>query len=308
MKPGGAAAEASWELPSSRSSRSPGIRQDEVLLGHTHTPTLPSQHNHSLWNDKEGMETLTSPLETGHNWAEEQAWGLHLGLGYMEGSRGAWGAGTGRCHFPARTLPGLPHRATAHTRALGTGRVKAAQAVPRHQTQAWHCTPRTAVYMISHSLSVCLVCALKIEFMGRRMWAKMTNNWQVFARSGEAPEFLGAKALHASPKNPNHTPVPRLHPRTGTEHTIPPAGSIRRGVRMPCTDPRSQIPIPWLISSSPLWHSFTEISRNACRQRSWEPRVKIIIWLSEASLAAGLETPGTAIYWQNLKAYITDLA
>ena len=86
----------------------------------------------------------------------------------------------------------------------------------------------------------------------------MTNNWQVFAFSGEAPEFSGAKALHASPKNPKTKPVPRVHPCTGTEHAIPHAGSIQRGVGMPCTDPGSQTPIPSLISDSPLEHRFTD--------------------------------------------------
>lgn len=51
--------------------------------------------------------------------------------------------------------------------------------------------------------------------------------------------------------------------------------------------------ISLLMSSRPLQHSFTEIGRNACRQRSCTPGVKILIWLSEASLTAGLETSGT---------------
>lgn len=135
------------------------------------------------------------------------------------------------------------------------------------------------------------------------MWAKMTNNWQVFALSGEAPKFSGTKALPASPRNPNNKTSSRGTPTHGTQHAIPPAGSIQSGVGMPCMDPGSQIPNPLLISDNPLQHSFTEIGRNACR-----PREKIVIWLPKASPTAGLKPPGTAIYWQNLKPHVADLA
>lgn len=89
-------------------------------------------------------------------------------------------------------------------------------------------------------------------------------------------------------QEPKQQTSPKGTAMYGTEHAIPPAGSIRRGVGMPCTDPRSLIPILLLISDSPLRHSFTEIGGNACGWRSCTPEVKIIIWLSKTSLTAGL--------------------
>ena len=102
------------------------------------------------------------------------------------------------------------------------------------------------------------------------------------------------------PKNPNKLVQGYTHAR---EQSV----CVLRGVGMPCWGPRSQIPIPLLISDSPLRHSFAE-SRECLRMMSCTPRVKIIIWLSQVSLTAGLESPGTATYWQNLKPHVTDLA
>lgn len=109
--------------------------------------------------------------------------------------------------------------------AIGNGRVPEAQAVLWHRTQVQHCILGTAVYMISHSFLVGLVCTLKIEFIGQCTWEKMTNNWQLFALPrwsfqifiSSSPCFLESKH-QTSPKG---TPMPRNRPLDATEWKHP---------------------------------------------------------------------------------------
>lgn len=110
--------------------------------------------------------------------------------------------------------------------ATGNGRVPEAQAVLWHRTQVQHCILRTAVYMISHSFLVDLVCTLKIEFMGEYTWEKMTNNWQLFVLPrwsfqifiSSSPCFFLESKHQTSPKG---TPMPRNRPLDATERKHP---------------------------------------------------------------------------------------
>lgn len=128
--------------------------------------------------------------------AEEWVWWLHSGLGYI---KGGWSGDLRRRNrevpLPSKDSPRAAGWCTGAAllmgvQAIGNGRVPEAEAVLWHRTQVWHCTLRTAVYMISHSLLVGLVCTLKIEFIGHCMWEKITNNWQLLTLPGTASKFL----------------------------------------------------------------------------------------------------------------------